>query len=375
MHIIPVEKAVAEIGGQSLSAYHLEGPHAANNALNNEEYPLYCKLHGDFRYDSLKNLSQDLERPNDELSSCLLNAGTRFGFIVCGYSGRDETIMRLFHRVLDSPNPFPHGLYWTVMKGTAVHPSVSRLIDRASETGVEAHLVETQTFDAFMLRLWRNIEGKPPPLDAKVRKSRLSTVEIPLPPPGRRGALLRLTGLPILALPKCCHSLAFAAPKDWHDLRQAMADSQGDLILTKAETVWAWGTKDRVRETLDADLTSITVQDLPNNIRAVENYHLKGFLERALSLSLARERPLLARNRRYCAYLIANPHAASTDGLTPLSDVVKDIGGEIPRLFTIPTPEHPQAEQVRWAEALRLSVNERNGQLWLLFHPDLWIWP
>ena len=72
-----VEKAVAEIGGQSLSAYHLEGPHAANNALNNEEYPLYCKLHGDFRYDSLKNLSQDLERPNDELSSCLVNAGSR----------------------------------------------------------------------------------------------------------------------------------------------------------------------------------------------------------------------------------------------------------------------------------------------------------
>jgi hypothetical protein len=32
-----VEKAVAEVGKQSLAAYHLEGSHAAVQALNNEE--------------------------------------------------------------------------------------------------------------------------------------------------------------------------------------------------------------------------------------------------------------------------------------------------------------------------------------------------
>jgi hypothetical protein len=32
-----VEKAVAEVASLSLSAYHLEGSHAANQALNNEE--------------------------------------------------------------------------------------------------------------------------------------------------------------------------------------------------------------------------------------------------------------------------------------------------------------------------------------------------
>ncbi len=55
-----VEKAVAEVAARSLAAFHLEGAHAANQALNNEEFPIYCKLHGDFRYDSLKNLSTDL---------------------------------------------------------------------------------------------------------------------------------------------------------------------------------------------------------------------------------------------------------------------------------------------------------------------------
>ncbi len=79
-----VEKAVAEVGERSLSAYHLEGSSSAVEALNNEEYPLYCKLHGDFRYDSLKNLPADLEQQNKALSECLVNAGNRFGLIVAG---------------------------------------------------------------------------------------------------------------------------------------------------------------------------------------------------------------------------------------------------------------------------------------------------
>src|SRR5437016_4957666 len=59
-----VEKAVAEVGGQSLTAFHLEGSYAATQALNNEEFPIYCKLHGDFRYDCLKNLPVDLATQN-----------------------------------------------------------------------------------------------------------------------------------------------------------------------------------------------------------------------------------------------------------------------------------------------------------------------
>jgi hypothetical protein len=65
-----LEKAVAEVAAQSLSPYHLEGSSAANLALNNEEYPLYCKLHGDFRYVSLKNLPDDLATQNTALSEC-----------------------------------------------------------------------------------------------------------------------------------------------------------------------------------------------------------------------------------------------------------------------------------------------------------------
>jgi hypothetical protein len=122
-----LEKALAEVSGRSIAAFHLEGARSAKQALNNEEFPLYCKIHGDFRHDSIKNLPQDLAAQNAELSECLINAGNRFGFIFTGYSGRDESVMSLLHAVLKTPNPFPHGLFWTGMKGYGIPQSVDEM--------------------------------------------------------------------------------------------------------------------------------------------------------------------------------------------------------------------------------------------------------
>ena len=367
-----LEKAVAEMG-RTLSSFHLEGAGAANVALNNDDFPLYCKLHGDFRYDSLKNLSSDLRHQNDELSKCLLNSGTRFGLVVVGYSGRDESVMQLFHEVLKTPNPFPHGLYWTVMKGSKTPPSVRRLLDHATERGIEAYAIETQTFDAFMLHLWRNVEAKSKELDAKVRKLAPSTVDIPMPSRGKRKPLLRLTALPILSQPERCLSLSFRCQKTSEDLRQAVANSNGALILANPASVCAWGLRADARRIFGSDLVSLTEARLPTTLR--RNSHIKGLFEHAISKSLARDRPLLVFTRRHGAYVIADNRPPAQTGLAPIADVVGTTSGLVPGLSTSPTLQFPNSEPVRWAEALRVKVDERNGQLWLLIHPDLWIWP
>jgi hypothetical protein len=106
-----------------------------------------------------------LATQNEDLSKALLNAANRFGFIIAGYSGRDESVMDLLCSALSTPNPFPHGLFWTGMKGAPVLPAVSQLIEDAKRAGVNAAFVEVETFDAFMLRVWRNIDGKEPTID------------------------------------------------------------------------------------------------------------------------------------------------------------------------------------------------------------------
>lgn len=176
-----VERAYADVSSRSLSAYHLEGSHAALQALNEEDYPLYVKLHGDFRYDSIKNLTADLAAQNDDLAKCLVAAASRFGLVVAGYSGRDESILALIREAMDQPNPFPAGLFWTTIQGAPVLPSVQSLIDDAQSKSIRSGVIEIETYDTLMLRIWRNLEGKPASLDAKVRRSASSMVSIPLP--------------------------------------------------------------------------------------------------------------------------------------------------------------------------------------------------
>lgn len=370
-----VEKAVAEMSGKTLSAYHLEGAHTANNALNNEEYPVYCKIHGDFRYDSIKNLSADLAKQNEELASCLLNASTRFGFIVTGYSGRDESVMQLFRRAITLQNAFPHGLFWTGVKGSSVHPAVELLLQQARDKGIDAQYVEIDTFDALMLGLWRNYSGKTQELDAKVRKARLAEVNINIPASGQGNPLLRLNALPILDFPKQCLSLSFKTPKEWSDLRQVRADTENQLVLTKFDAVLCWGTEALARSTFGTDLTSVSVKNLPTDIKSGENLYIKSFLEEALCKALAKDRPLLSRNKYSTAYLIVDPHTQDVGTLDPLFQAIGKTSGIVPGLFTPISDEYPRAEQVQWAECLRLSIDSKNDQLWLLIDPDIWIWP
>jgi hypothetical protein len=370
-----VEKAVAEVSGQSLSAYHLEGAHAANRALNNEEFPLYCKLHGDFRYDSLKNLPADLATQNNELAACLVNAGNRFGFVVAGYSGRDKSVMDLFRAVLQTSNAFSHGLYWTGIKGSKPIPAVEELLEQARAQGVAAYFVPIETFDALMLRLWRNTSNKPANMDAQVRRVTSTSVNIPLPPEGRVPPLVRLNALPVRSSPAQCLELTFKNRKKWEDINKARVTSQGKLILTKAEAVWCFGNRDLIRTVFGGDLLSMKERDLPADLGSANNLYLKGFLEEALCKALARCKPLRPCVSRYNAYLVADAGAGTPNDLQPLSRIVGAISGTVPGILTPVTEDHPVQEKIGWAESVRVSIDFKDGQLWLLLEPDVWIEP
>jgi hypothetical protein len=369
-----VERAVAEVSGKSLMAHHLEGATSANAALNNDEFSLYCKLHGDFRYDSIKNLSGDLARQNQDLSKALLNAANRFGLIVAGYSGRDDSVMELLHSALKTHNPFPHGLFWTGMKGAPVLPSVTRLIQDARDAGVEAAFVEVETFDAFMIRLWRNMPGKEPEIDAKVKVARRAGVSIPMPATGK-GAIVRMNALPIVRLPGECQALSFKAQKEWSELRAAAHASEGHLILTKADNVLCWGREFVVRSHFP-DVESISPRDIKPLIDDRSHHlYLKGFLEEALCRSLAQGKPLLVRTTKYGSFLIANAHARDQGALSKLHETVGKPFGQIAGLTTAIDEDHPEPERVFWAEAARVSIEFAAGRSWMVIDPEFWIWP
>ncbi len=369
-----VEKAMAEISGTSLSAYHLEGTGSAKSAFNNRDFPFYCKLHGDFRFDSIKNLPRDLAAQNSDLSDCLINAGNQYGFIVAGYSGRDESVVKLFERTLEFNNPFPGGLFWTGLKGSKPSPSVSKLIEKAKAKNISAEFVEIETYDTFLLRIWRNLDNKPKELDVKVRRTRVSTVNIAMPNPGTRMPIFRTNALPILEAPRQCSEVKFKSEKAWDDIKAAQRNSEGSLILTKAEEVLAWGLQEDIQGTF-SDILDVQSCDLPQSEKLAENLNIKRFIEEGLCKAIIRDRPLLARRTRNAAYIIVDAHHEDRSVFEGLEHEVGKMAGVLPGQFSEVTEFHPERRQLAWAEALRVSVDVRCGRLWALITPDIWIWP
>jgi hypothetical protein len=39
------------------------------------------------------------------------------------------------------------------------------------------------------------------------------------------------------------------------------------------------------------------------------------------------------------------------------------------------TEDHPKPEKITWAESVRVSVDFKDGHLWLLLEPDVWMEP
>lgn len=181
-----VEKSIASVAGKDLVAFHLEGSTAALAALNNEEFPLYVKLHGDFRYESIKNLPEALKEQDAQLRKCLKAAAGRFGLIVVGYSGRDTSVVQLLTESCTGENAFPHGLFWLILKGSTVSPAVTKLIDTAKAKGITAEIVEIETFDSVLSRIWRHLPSLDPTLDAKVHRASRREVNIPVSAAGAR---------------------------------------------------------------------------------------------------------------------------------------------------------------------------------------------
>jgi hypothetical protein len=112
---------------------------------------LIVSLHGDYRYDALKNTEDEVQHQEQELEQALIGELTDTPVIVCGYSGRDASIMRAFLQAFGRKGAGT--LYWCVQDPQNVAPSVKELVQQARASGRQAYIVPTQGFDDLMARL------------------------------------------------------------------------------------------------------------------------------------------------------------------------------------------------------------------------------
>ena len=94
----------------------------AMRCLDESDWPLIAKLHGDYQSIAIKNTGTELEQQDGRMRHVLVEAAKRFGMVFVGYSGRDASIMEALNAVLTAPSPFPNGLYWVTASTSRMLP-------------------------------------------------------------------------------------------------------------------------------------------------------------------------------------------------------------------------------------------------------------
>jgi NAD-dependent SIR2 family protein deacetylase len=89
----------------------LSNPTLASEAIKEERWPVLGKLHGDFRSRRLKNTAEELREQDSQLRQALTDSCKRYGLVVVGYSGRDESVMLALSDAAVQGG-FPQGLFW-----------------------------------------------------------------------------------------------------------------------------------------------------------------------------------------------------------------------------------------------------------------------
>ena len=112
---------------------------------------LCISLHGDYRYDALKNTLEELQTQEAALRKALIEETGTVPMIVAGYSGRDQSVMNALYAAYGKPGTGV--LYWCGFSDGDPPDHMAALIRHARDHGRQAYYVPTLGFDDLMTRL------------------------------------------------------------------------------------------------------------------------------------------------------------------------------------------------------------------------------
>jgi hypothetical protein len=96
----------------------IEGGENGMRFFQSGKRPIIVKLHGDYFSSKLKNTNKELQTQDQKLREILALAVNTKGLCIMGYSGRDASVMEVFHEALKNSSSFPGGIYWFIRAGS-----------------------------------------------------------------------------------------------------------------------------------------------------------------------------------------------------------------------------------------------------------------
>ena len=112
---------------------------------------LCVSLHGDYRYDELKNTPDEVQKQEETLRNALIDELSQRSLIVSGYSGRDQSIIEALYAAYDTGSAGT--LYWCGYGEGDVPEAIRDLINHARVHNQHAYYIPSLGFDDLMTRL------------------------------------------------------------------------------------------------------------------------------------------------------------------------------------------------------------------------------
>lgn len=339
----------------------------AMRCLNESDWPLVAKLHGDYQSVAIKNTGSELEEQDARMRHVLVESGKRFGMIFVGYSGRDASIMEALNTVLDAPSPFPNGVYWLTSSASRLLPAVIEFLERAGAAGVDVAVVECATFDELAADIIK-ITDLPKPLHDRVMEGRPTPRLVPVQIPHakvRAFPVLRYSAILLQSMPTAARRIRLKQQTTSAEVREIFkAKGCRATAAALGRELAVFG---RDQEILDALAPFGPSLDGTINLDPVADSWAMGLLYDTLVRSLARQRPLIPRYRRSGHSLVV---ATPRDGDDPdrtrrqqqtLSRLRDAYGTSL--FGTVPKLGFP------FQEGVHLKLEQVDGKWWCGFEP------
>ena len=343
----------------SLTTVDLDSPHKAKQAIDDEQWPIEIKLHGDFLSRRLKNTRNELRKQDANLRNMLVDSCKRFGLVVVGYSGRDDSVMDALDEAAKLSGAFPHGLFWLHRGETRPTPRVSEVLTQAQQNGVEAAIVEIENFDEILrdlVRLVKDIDTKELDEFAKERQWRSAAPRLTGQPgwPVVRLNALRVTQIPTVSRRVVCEIGGIA------DVREAIKQAGTNVIATRTNSgVLAFGTDSEVLASFDTfGITEFDLHTLETKWQRFDSIE-RGLLRESLTAAIVRQGRLEIVGHRRGTDLLApaNPEA---DTWQRLIQLVGAIAGKV-----------ENCQELHWREGINIRLDWADDNLWLLIEPRI----
>jgi NAD-dependent SIR2 family protein deacetylase len=351
-----IEDAALPLLGSTgkLTVATLDTPGLAEQAMHEGRWPLLVKMHGDFQSRRLKNTPDELRAQDARLRHALIEGCKRFGLAVVGYSGRDHSVMDALEEGIAEGHGYPFGLFWFHRPDNPCLPRVEELIENAAARGIDAHIIEIETFDELLSDLLLLIPAIPQAVRDYLSARPRRVSDAPLLASEGTWPVIRLNALPVASWPTVCRRLVCKIG-GVREVRAAIKEAGADIVATRRKVgVIAFGSDTEVRKAFapygisEFDVHSIEVGRLRFDSGEL------GLLYDALCRGLARERPLILRRSRLGHLLVVDPAREDDRLLKKLREAAGSVTGEVP------------TTSLRWAEAIRVRLEHKLDRLWLL---------